>query len=134
MLEIGIDDSLGMREVQAPHDADAFGDRLMDSCQLGIARGGDQLGVELVDAALAALIGFLIVFTPATAPASNVLPFIMAASSSFFPSLVNTAPLPALNNGLSSSILTLASTASKAEPPLLKIAPPFSSASIKASV
>ena len=64
---------------------------------------------------------FFIVVTPATGPADSVAPFIIAASSSFFPSLVNTAPFHLLKSELSSRLRTQASTASNAEPPFFKI-------------
>jgi hypothetical protein len=51
------------------------------------------------------------------APAFIVAPSITAESSSFFPSAVNTAPLPELNSGLSSISLIAASTASIDDPP-----------------
>src|SRR6266702_1749009 len=65
----------------------------------------------------ASTIGFLMCFTPATAPARRVPPSITAASSSFVPALVNTAPLPALNSGESSSTVITAMTASRLAPP-----------------
>src|SRR6266566_2956138 len=65
----------------------------------------------------ASTIGFLMCFTPATAPARRVPPSITAASSSFVPALVNTAPLPALNRGESSSTVITAMTASRLAPP-----------------
>ena len=61
---------------------------------------------------------------PATAPAFKVFPSITEASNSFFPSFVNTAPLPALNRESSSSIFIADSTASIAVPPFFKIALP----------
>ena len=66
--------------------------------------------------------------TPATEPAAKVFPSIIAASNSLIPSLVNTAPLPALKSGLFSSTLTVASTASNAVPPFSKMALPTKSA------
>ena len=68
------------------------------------------------------------VLTPAIEPAANVFPSIIAASSSLTPSLVNTAPLPALKRGLFSSTFTVASTASNAVPPFSKIELPTRSA------
>ena len=56
-------------------------------------------------------------FTPATAPARSALPSMMAASSSTVPAFVNTAPLPALNSGESSSTVITAVTASRLAPP-----------------
>ncbi len=47
--------------------------------------------------------GFLMWVTPQTAPALSVAPSMMEASSSLWPSRVNTAPCPALNSGSSSS-------------------------------
>jgi len=55
----------------------------------------------------------------------------IAASSSFLPSSVNTAPRPALNTGLSSSAMTALVTASKLEPPLARIAMPPASAELR---
>ncbi len=66
--------------------------------------------------AFAKEIGFFVRVTPATLPASIVLPSMMAASNSFLPSAVNTAPLPALKSGLSSITRSPASTASTADP------------------
>src|SRR5690606_26212622 len=66
---------------------------------------------------LASWIGFLMRVTPATAPACKVAPFMIEASSSFLPSAVNTAPLPALNNGEFSSTAIAAATASTLLPP-----------------
>ena len=65
---------------------------------------------------------------PATAPAARVRPSITAASISCRPSLVSTAPRPALNSGSSSSAITAAVTASSAAPPRAKAAWPASSA------
>ena len=48
MLEIGVDDALGVGEVEAPHDADAFGDRLVHARELGVAGGLDQRAVEFL--------------------------------------------------------------------------------------
>ena len=48
VLQVGVDDALGMREVQAPHDADALGDRLVHARELGIAGGLDQGAVEFL--------------------------------------------------------------------------------------
>ena len=62
--------------------------------------------------ARAARIGFFTTVTPATAPAQWSFPSMIEASSSFFPSWVNTAPLPALNSGESSRTTTAASTTS----------------------
>ncbi|MNN10931.1 hypothetical protein D3C81_1238700 [compost metagenome] len=67
--------------------------------------------------ALAAEIGFLIVVTPATAPAAKDLPSMMEASSSLCPSCVKTAPFPALNKGESSITWIADSTASKLDLP-----------------
>src|SRR6056297_466429 len=55
--------------------------------------------------------------TAATAPALSVAPSITEASSSFSPSALNTAPLPALKNGESSRMFTAACTASRLVPP-----------------
>ncbi len=55
--------------------------------------------------------------TAATAPAFSEAPSITEASSSFWPSALNTAPLPALNRGESSSSLMAARTASTLVPP-----------------
>ncbi len=55
--------------------------------------------------------------TPAMAPERSVAPSMMAASSSWVPALVNTAPWPALNSGQSSSRRTASVTASSALPP-----------------
>ena len=84
---------------------------------------------DCVITACAAVIGFLIVVTPATAPAIRLLPSITEASSSFLPSCVKTAPFPALKSGESSNILIVATTASILLPPLSRIAKPVSSAS-----
>ncbi len=56
-------------------------------------------------------------FTPATAPAASVSPDMIEASSSTVPSLVKTAPRPALKSGESSSNGIAVVTASRAEPP-----------------
>ena len=89
--------------------------------------------VDFSITARAAVIGFLMVVTPATAPASLVLPSMIEASSSFLPSLVKTAPLPALKSGSSSNTLTVASTASTLVPPLARISwPAFSARSSEA--
>ena len=79
--------------------------------------------------AIAALIGFFTVVTPATAPALRVLPSIIEASSSFLPSWVKTAPLPALKRGESSITLIDFCTASILVPPLFKTAYPAFNAS-----
>ena len=79
-------------------------------------------------------IGFLTMVTPATAPASRVAPFMKEASSSFLPSLVNTAPLPALNSGVSSRKTMVASTASIAEPPVFSTSSPKSRAWFSAAM
>ena len=65
--------------------------------------------------------GFLIFLTPAIAPASSVSPSINEASSSAVPSLVNTAPCPALNKGEFSITCIVFSTASLLEPPFFNI-------------
>src|ERR1051325_7871132 len=83
--------------------------------------------------ARAAVIGFLMIATPATEPAFFVFPSMIAASSSFFPSCVNTAPFPALKSGESSMKRTVASTASRLEPPLARTACPICSASLSAA-
>src|SRR6185369_14196006 len=53
-----VDHALGMGEVEAPHDADALGDRVVHAGELGIARGLDQRAVEfLVEARDARAVG-----------------------------------------------------------------------------
>ncbi|GIT77969.1 MAG: hypothetical protein Ct9H300mP32_3510 [Verrucomicrobiota bacterium] len=74
--------------------------------------------------ARAARMGFFTVVTPPTAPACSARPSIIDASSSFLPSAVKTAPLPALNTGASSIMTMAASTASSALPPCLRIVCP----------
>ncbi len=61
--------------------------------------------------------GLRIVATPATEPAISVDPSMIDASSSIRPALLNTAPLPALNNGESSITTIAAITASMLLPP-----------------
>src|SRR5688500_599181 len=73
-------------------------------------------------------IGLRTVRTLATAPARRVWPSIIEASSSCSPWALNTAPLPALKRGDSSSTTTAAVTASSALPPLARTALPASSA------
>ena len=48
VLERGVDDALGVREIQPPHDADALGDRMVHAGELGIAGGLDQRAVEFL--------------------------------------------------------------------------------------
>lgn len=60
--------------------------------------------------------GFLMSVRSPVAPARRVFPSMMLASISMCLSMVNTEPSPALNAGLSSIVLTAASTASRAEP------------------
>ena len=48
MLDVGVADALGVREVEAAHDADALGDRLVRARQLRVAGGRHQRGVELL--------------------------------------------------------------------------------------
>src|SRR5690625_2995488 len=79
---------------------------------------------------LAIMIGFRTVVRPVSAPASIVRPSIMAASSSCFPSLVKTDPLPALKTGLFSRDCTVATTASTAVPPSSSTNCPIVSASV----
>jgi hypothetical protein len=74
--------------------------------------------------ARARLMGWRVRVTPATAPAFRVAPSMMAASSSFLPSAVKTAPRPALKSGSSSRMRMAASTASSDEPPCARIALP----------
>jgi hypothetical protein len=62
-----------------------------------------------------------------------VAPSITAASSSLWPSWVNTAPLPALKVGSSSSTVIAAVTAASAGRPAASSAWPFSSAARSAS-
>ena len=71
--------------------------------------------------ARASEIGWRVRVTPATAPALRFAPSMMAASSSFLPSAVKTAPRPALKSGSSSRIWIAASTASTEEPPRSRI-------------
>ncbi len=78
--------------------------------------------------ARATLTGWREANSPATAPADRVEPSITAASSSFVPVEVKTAPRPALNRGSSSSTRTAASTASSAVPPWDRTPDPASSA------
>ena len=52
------------------------------------------------------------------------------ASNSFVPAFVNTAPFPALNNGESSMIRIVVSTASILGPPFSRISNPAASASV----
>ena len=80
----------------------------------------------------ASRIGFFTCFTPATAPAIIVRPSMIDASSSFVPSCVKTAPLPALNCGESSRMTTAACTASRLEPPAASTLWPAVSASVMA--
>ncbi len=62
-------------------------------------------------------------FAAASAPAASVRPSMIAASSSWPSSALKTAPWPALNSGESSITTTAASTASRAEPPVVENAP-----------
>ena len=78
--------------------------------------------------ARASTIGLRTSVTPATAPARSVAPSMIEASSSCLPSASNTAPLPALKCGDSSSATTVACTASSALPPLRSTASPASRA------
>ena len=73
--------------------------------------------LESVRTLSASSIGFLMCSTPVTAPVSSVFPSMIEASSSCFPSVVNTAPLPALKSGLSSIVTMAALTASVDSPP-----------------
>jgi DNA-binding response OmpR family regulator len=66
--------------------------------------------------------------SPVTAPAANVLPSMIEASSSAAPSRVSTDPRPALNRGLSSRTTTAACAASRLEPFCSSTAYPASSA------
>ncbi len=72
--------------------------------------------------------GFLRVFTQATAPARSVVPSMQLASSSTSPSLVRAAPVPALKLGSSSSTTAAAWAASNAEPPCIRARRPASAA------
>jgi len=64
---------------------------------------------------------FFTVVTRPTAPARSESPFMIEASSSFLPSAVKTAPLPALNTVASSMMPIAALTASIVLPPILRI-------------
>src|SRR5690348_17321138 len=75
-------------------------------------------------------IGFFTCVTLATAPAWSVRPSMMAASSSFVPVFVNTAPRPALKSGESSSTTIAAATASRLVPPPASTSRPARSASV----
>jgi hypothetical protein len=79
----------------------------------------------------ASVTGWRVRVIAATAPAARVRPSMIDASSSLRPSAVNTAPRPALNNGLSSSVRTAVSAASSALPPPRSTAAPASSASAR---
>ena len=58
VLEIRVDDALRMGKVEAPHDADALGDGLVDAREFGVARVFDQRGMEiLVEAGDARAVG-----------------------------------------------------------------------------
>ncbi|CFP66568.1 Uncharacterised protein [Bordetella pertussis] len=71
--------------------------------------------------------------TLAMAPERSVAPSMMAASSSWVPALVNTAPWPALNSGQSSSRRTASVTASMALPPPASTAWPAATMRARAS-
>ena len=90
-----------------------------------------EMACEQVPGGMAALIGFLIVLAPATAPASKRAPSINDASNSTSPSAFKTAPLPALNRGEFSNTWIVFSTASVLVPPAAKIACPTVMASAK---
>jgi hypothetical protein len=77
---------------------------------------------DLSMTARASSTGFFTRCTPAIAPARKVAPSMIAASSSLRPSCVNTAPLPALKRGESSSTTIALPTASRLEPPSLSTA------------
>ncbi len=64
----------------------------------------------------ARLMGFLMSLSKPVAPARRVSPSIMEASISMCLSMVSVEPRPALKTGLSSMLLTAASTASNAVP------------------
>ena len=83
--------------------------------------------------ARARLTGWRVRVTPATAPAARVRPSMIAASSSFVPSQVNTAPRPALKCGSSSSTWIVASTASTALPPAASTFSPAANACFSAA-
>ena len=65
---------------------------------------------------------FFTVVTRPTAPARSESPFMIEASSSFLPSAVKTAPLPALNTVASSMMTIAALPAPIVLPPILRIA------------
>ena len=73
-------------------------------------------------------IGFRTRLTAATAPAFSVVPSMMIASSSTWPSRLRCAPVPASKIGSSSNTTIAASTASIAEPPRSSTRQPASSA------
>ena len=83
--------------------------------------------------ARAAAIGWRVVVRPATAPAVRSAPFMTAASSSFRPAAVKTAPRPALNSGSSSISWIAAWTASIAVPPLASTPDPAARARVRAA-
>ena len=68
--------------------------------------------------------GFLMLVRSPVAPAMRVFPSIMLASISMRLSMVSVEPSPALNVGLSSMVLTAASTASRAVPPVFRMSNP----------
>jgi len=69
----------------------------------------------------ARLTGYLMSCRSPAAPAWRVLPSIIDASISMRLSIVSAEPVPALKVGLSSMVLTAASTASRAEPPCFRM-------------
>ena len=76
----------------------------------------------LIITSVANSMGLRTLRTPATAPAAKPLPSMMAASISCTPFFVNTEPLPALNNKLSSNVTQAAFTAFTDVPPSSKTA------------
>ena len=78
---------------------------------------------------IAAMIGFLIYFEPAIAPALRFSPSIKEASKLAVSSLVKAAPIPALNNGESSIIFIVSLTANWLDPPDFNISYPVITAS-----
>src|SRR5882672_1815139 len=77
--------------------------------------------------------GFLMPRTFATAPARRSLPSMIDASSSCSPCALNTAPLPALKSGESSSRRTASSTTSRPAAPAASMAAPAASTSASAA-
>jgi hypothetical protein len=76
----------------------------------------------------ASTMGFLAVFTHATAPARSVVPSMQLASISTSPALVRQLPVPALKVGSSSSAMQAACAASSADPPASSTRSPASAA------